>query len=93
MRLLVINKDLAVQIRGIWKRHKGRAFGYLQPVEVVPDTYYILNLDRMLEIFPNLKDSKYADLIKENSMKFTVGDGSTLDKKYQQYLVAQQTEV
>lgn len=87
MRLLVMNKTVADKIRGVWK-----ANNELQPLEVETDTWYLLNLDAILRIKPNLKDSKYADIIKDNVQWFTVGDGSQLDIKYQEYLAAQVIE-
>lgn len=88
MRLLVMNKTVADKIRGTWKQYHE-----LQPLEVVKDTWYLLNLDAILRIKPNLKNSRYADMIKDNVMWFTVGDGSQLDIRYQQYLASQQQDV
>ena len=87
MKLLVFNKSVRDKIRGTWKK-----YNTLEPIEVVPDTWYILGLDDILRIRPNLADSKYADLIKENVMWFTVGDGSNLDIKYQEYLASTKSD-
>ena len=83
MRLLVINKTIANKCKGFWKAHHE-----LLPIEVKTDTHYILNLDAILRIKPNLNGDKYAE-IRDNVTWFTVGDGSDLDIKYQEYLAAQ----
>jgi hypothetical protein len=89
MRLIVMDKTVADKVRGVWRRFKENNVGVISPVEVKAGTHYILNLDAILAIKPNLKDIKYFDLLKENVQWFTVGDGSLLDQKYQQYLAAQ----
>ena len=86
MRLLVLSKAQADKIRGTWKRYH-----VFIPVEVVAGTWYLLNLDRILELKPALKGEKYKDL-RDAVMWFTVGDGSNLDIKYQEYLDTQSNE-
>ena len=87
MRLLFINKSIRDKIRGTWKR-----YNKLEPIEVVKDTWYILGLDDILRIMPNLTKEKISHFMLLGVRWFTVGDGSALDIKYQEYLAAQQDE-
>jgi len=87
MKLVVLNKSIADKVRGVWKRHKGHDIEVLAPVEVEKDTWYILSFDTINLLKPILnRNARFLELFNSNIKVFTVGDNSTIDKKYQTYL-------